>query len=120
MVLFILIGLFLGILLCIIWGKFLLYAKSKLVRTAFVFDDNDDKLVSEILICPFCGQDSANIVNVGTDDAPEYEMVCDPNLGGCGCHTAKYKDAKFAVKQWNTRNNICQKEFYREDEYFVE
>ena len=87
-------------------------------RTAVLIDiDSQGKVFSRMLSCPFCGKECADIVNLGTDDEPNYVVLCQPKLGGCGSMTSIYDDPYFAVRHWNTRDGIVKSKFLSEDEF---
>lgn len=77
--------------------------------------------MKNLLRCPFCGKEVAEITNVREceecanfeqeDLCPEFEqpgsciflVVCNANRGGCGCGSGYYKTADEAVEAWNRR-----------------
>lgn len=81
-------------------------------------DEANNVLIAKMLTCPFCGKDAASLVDVGKEgDESEWTVICDPDSGGCGCFTPIYKDAYYAVRHWNTRNNIVVSPFISEEDF---
>ena len=65
--------------------------------------------MSELKPCPFCGSKGIAPHLSRERDTPDmawqYQVVCDFNLGGCGCSGSFSDNPKKAIEAWNRRAN---------------